>query len=124
MPVRVGAAAALSALLWLAPAQAQQCPKPDPAVQAEKEKACRDTGGHWARFGVRDHLCGIYSCAPRTADGGKPCRNHADCEYLCLAKGEPRVGAPATGQCAAIRSEFGCRYHVNGGVVAGRVCVD
>ena len=122
----IKAAGVLASVVALAAAAQtpQGCVKPDSAVQAQKEKECREAGGQWARFGVRDHLCGVYSCAARTGDGGKECRNHSDCEYLCLAKGEPRVGSPAAGQCAAIRSEFGCKYHVNGGVVAGRVCVD
>jgi len=105
-------------------AAGQDCQPVDLEVQKAQEQACRAAGGKWSRFGVRDHLCGIYSCAPRTADGGKACRSHSDCDYLCLYGREARVGTPVTGECAAYRTSFGCLTHVNGGVIAGRVCVD
>ena len=106
------------------PAAAQDCQPVDPEAQKAEERACRAAGGQWSRFGVRDHLCGIYSCAPRTADGGNPCRNRSDCDYLCVYGRHAPVGTPVTGECAAYRTSFGCFTHVNGGVIAGRVCVD
>lgn len=111
-------------LLLAAAAHAQDCPKPDPAGQEAREKECRAAGGEWARFGVRDHLCGVYSCVPRTADGGKPCRGHGDCEYLCVSRKPGALGAEAAGECAAVRSAFGCHYHIGEGRIIGRVCVD
>jgi len=42
-------------------------------------------GGQWAKFGVHDHLCGIYSCAERTKDGGK--------KWQRLSKGLPQKDA-------------------------------
>jgi hypothetical protein len=105
-------------------ADAQQCPKPDPAAQNAKEEECRAAGGEWGRFGAVAHLCGIYSCAPRTGDGGKPCRNRADCEYLCVDRRDAALGAEVTGECAAVRSPYGCTTQVDGGRVVGRVCID
>jgi hypothetical protein len=107
-----------------APLAAQDCPRVDAEAQKAKEQECRAAGGQWSRFGVRDHLCGIYSCAPKTADGGKACRNHADCEYLCISKREAALGTETTGECAAFRTSFGCTTHVNGGRIAGRTCLD
>ena len=105
-------------------AQAQDCPRIDAERQKAEEGACRAAGGQWARFGVRDHLCNVYSCAPRTADGGKPCSNRHDCEFLCVASREAPIGTPVTGACAAYRTSFGCATHVDRGKVVGRVCID
>lgn len=121
--------AAAAALLLLAtapgrPAHAQDCPTPDPAAQSAREQECRAAGGEWGRFGAIAHLCGIYSCAPRTADGGKPCRSRSDCEYLCVARRPAALGAEAAGECAAVRSPFGCTTQVDGGRIVGTVCLD
>lgn len=106
------------------PLHAQDCPKIDPEAQKAQEGECRAAGGQWSRFGVRDHLCGVYSCAPRTADGGKPCRNRFDCEFLCVTNREAKVGTEVTGECAAFRTQVGCTTHVDGGRIVGRVCLD
>jgi hypothetical protein len=114
-------------LLWLlagGSAMAQNCPAVDLERQKAKEAECRAAGGQWSRFGVHDHLCGIYSCAERTKDAGKPCRNRADCEHLCVTNGPPRIGAEAIGQCTAVKTSFGCFTHVDGGKIVGRVCLD
>jgi len=103
---------------------AQNCPPVDPGQQKAQEQACRSAGGQWARFGVHDHLCGIYSCAERTRDGGMPCRNRADCEHLCVTDRPAILGAEAPGRCSAVKTSFGCFVHVDGGRIVGRVCVD
>jgi hypothetical protein len=105
-------------------ARAQDCPRVDVEAQKARQAECLAAGGQWSRFGVRDHLCGVYSCAPRTADGGKPCRSRSECDYLCIYDGQARVGAEVAGRCAAFRTSFGCLTHVDGGRVVGRVCVD
>ena len=114
----------LLALLVSASAQAQNCPPANPDEQHAKEAECRAAGGQWSRFGVHDHLWGIYSCAERTKDSGKPCRNRSDCEHLCVTHSAPRIGAEAMGECTAVRTTFGCFTHVDGGKIVGRVCVD
>ena len=114
-------------LLWLlgaGSAIAQNCPPVDLEQQRAKELECRAAGGQWSRFGVHDHLCGIYSCAERTQDAGKPCRNRADCEHLCVTNSPPRIGAEAIGQCTAVKTSFGCFTHVDSGKIVGRVCLD
>ena len=105
-------------------AVAQQCPPVDVELQNKQRQECAAAGGAWSRYGVRDHLCGVYSCAPRTADGGKPCRDRVDCEYLCVSPKTDRIGAEVTGECARVRTSFGCFTHVDQGKVVGRVCVD
>jgi len=115
-------------LVWLfctaGIAIAQDCPEVNAAQQAAAEKQCRAAGGEWARFGVRDHLCGVYSCAARTKDGGKACRNRAECEYNCVHEKHAPLGAEVTGACAALAIPVGCAYHVDGGKIVGRVCID
>ena len=111
-------------LLCTASAHAQNCPPVNAEAQTTKEAECRAAGGEWSRFGVHDHLCGIYSCAQRTKDAGKPCLNRADCEHLCVTKSAPKIGAEATGECTAVKTSFGCFTHVDGGRIIGRVCVD
>ena len=34
------------------------------------------------------------------------------------------LGTEVAGECAAIRSAFGCNYQVDGGRIAGYACVD
>ena len=103
---------------------AQDCAAPDPAQQRAGEAECKAVGGEWAKFGVRAHLCGIYSCAPRTTDGGRPCRDRTDCEYLCVSRKPAALGTAVGGECAGVRSPFGCAYQVDGGKVVGYVCMD
>jgi len=105
-------------------AQAQNCPPRDAAEQKAREQECRAVGGEWARFGVHAHLCGFYSCAARTKDGGKPCRNRVECEHLCVTDRPPSIGAEVTGHCTAVKTAFGCFTHVDGGKIVGRVCAD
>ena len=105
-------------------AHGQNCPPLDPGRQKAKEQECRATGGEWSRFGVHDHLCGIYSCAERTKDAGKPCRNRADCEHLCVTERALTIGAETEGRCTGVKTSFGCYTHVDGGRIVGRVCVD
>jgi hypothetical protein len=122
--MRARSLASLLTFLAAGIAHAQNCPPVDPAEQKAKEEQCRAAGGEWARFGVHAHLCSIYSCAARTKDAGKPCRDRLDCEHLCVTDDRPRIGAEATGRCSAVKTTFGCFTHVDGGKIVGRVCVD
>jgi len=129
-PARLRSGIAAGCVLFLVastqagPASAQDCPKSDPVAQKMKEEACRAAGDEWGRFGAIAHLCGIYSCAPRTKDGGKPCRNRLECEHLCIYRPSAALGAEVTGECAAVKSPFGCITQVDGGRVVGTVCMD
>jgi hypothetical protein len=114
----------LLAMAFAASASAQNCPPVNPDEQKSREEQCRAAGGEWSRFGVRDHLCNVYSCAERTKDAGKPCSNRADCEHLCITRAAPKIGAPAQGECSAVKTSFGCFTYVDGGKIVGRVCAD
>jgi len=105
-------------------AYGQDCPPLNAETQKARETECRAIGGEWSRFGVRDHLCNVYSCAERTTDAGKPCSNRADCEHLCITKAAPKIGAAARGECSAVKTSFGCFTYVDGGRIVGRVCAD
>jgi hypothetical protein len=120
----LGTTFAVLAASLLRPAHAQDCARPDPAVQQRLERECRAAGNEWGRFGAIAHLCGIYSCAERTKDGGKPCRSRAECEYLCVYRRTAPLGAEVTGECAAVKNPFGCTTQVDGGRVVGTVCMD
>lgn len=122
--IAIGCAFLLLAAAPGSHAYAQDCPKPDPVVQKTKEDECRAAGDEWGRFGAIAHLCGIYSCVPRTKDGGKPCRNRVDCEYLCVFRRGAALGTEVTGECAAVRSPYGCTTQVDNGRVVGMVCID
>lgn len=114
----------LLALCFAAAAQAQSCAPVDFEVQRKQQQECAASGGEWARFGIKDYLCGVYSCAERTRDAGKPCRNRSDCEFLCIHPRDAKLGAEVTGECAAVKTSFGCFIHVDNGRVIGRVCVE
>ena len=105
-------------------AQAQNCPPVDAKAQKERQVQCDAVGGMWSRFGVYDHLCGIYSCAERTRDAGRECRNRADCEHLCVTDAPPKIGTEVTGHCTAVKTSFGCFTQVDGGRIVGRACMD
>ena len=115
---------AVLAVLAAGHASAQNCQPVDLASQKQREASCRAAGGEWARHGVLDHLCGVYSCAERTKDGGKPCQNRVDCEHLCVTDAPARIGAEAPGKCTAVKTSFGCFTHVDGGRIVGRVCIE
>lgn len=122
--VALGAALLLLSAGPVGVASAEECPKQDPVVQKEQEQECRASGGEWGRFGAIAHLCGVYSCAPRTSDGGKACRSRVECEYLCVARRPAPLGSEATGECAAVRNPFGCTTQVDNGRIVGTVCMD
>ena len=117
-------ALAAAALLSAQSAPAQNCPPVDAAEQKAAERECRAAGGEWSRFGALDALCGIHRCAPRTKDGGKPCRNRTDCEHLCVTDAPPKIGTEVQGKCTSVMTSFGCHTHVDEGKIVGRVCVE
>lgn len=77
-------------LFALGSAHAQNCPPIDVEKQKAAEQTCRAAGGVWSRFGAHDYLCNVYSCAERTKDADKPCRNRLDCEHACVTNDPPR----------------------------------
>ena len=116
--------ASAAALLFASGAAAQDCPFIDARVQKRQEAECKTLGGEWGRFGAWAYHCNIYSCVLRAKDGGKPCRDHVDCEFLCTTTQAGGIGTEVEGKCATHKNSFGCTTHVNGGRIVGRVCTE
>jgi hypothetical protein len=118
-----------------------------PPRNAEECKACN---GIWGVNGISQvaHAADgamslVESCNCRTHDGGKRCRDGADCEGMCVAADAPEreivdKGPPArgffVGRCSDMVAQFGCILLIGRGVTArgpqpldvppARVCVD
>ena len=67
------------------------------------------------------------SCDCRTHDGGKRCRDGAECEGMCIAAEEPErevtnAGPPArgffVGRCSTLVTVYGCNRMIDRGAVA------
>jgi hypothetical protein len=79
-------------------------------------EGCDACQGKWGRHGLAD----VESCICKTKDGGKECRDEADCEAQCVAgdqdfvvveKGSPPKGH-WKGRCAEYATTFGCHRFV------------
>jgi len=98
------------------PAQA-----PRPAARPKTREACAACNGSWGRHGLSE----VESCLCRTKDGGRPCRDGADCEGLCLVGDDAKLevvdpGPPArgffVGRCSEYEGVFGCLRVISRGV--------
>jgi hypothetical protein len=96
-------------------------PPPTPAAAKPADKPPRPTtkvgcdacGGRWAVHGIAE----TESCICKTKDGGKACRDGAECEGNCLLaedakmevveKGPPPKGF-FVGRCSDYDTTFGC----------------
>jgi hypothetical protein len=115
------------------PAAAVQTPRPTSKAGCD---ACK---GLWAKHGIAD----TESCICKTKDGGKTCRDGAECEGTCLvsddAKFEVAVPGPPpkgsfAGKCSEYDTAFGCHRMIARGTgargpvteeeAAERLCVD
>jgi hypothetical protein len=85
--------------------------------------ACRTCNGIWSVHGIAN----AESCNCRTTDGGKRCRDGADCQGMCVAAEEPEreiveVGPPARGffigRCSELATVFGCNRLIDRGAAA------
>jgi hypothetical protein len=79
------------------------------------KKACEAARGRWLATAA-----GAPLCARRARDGGKTCRDGAECEWLCLfdryepagdPTARPRLGRPV-GHCSEFVGEPGCASYV------------
>jgi hypothetical protein len=79
----------------------------------QSEAECRACNGDWGVHGISQ----IPSCNCRTTDGGKTCRDGADCQGLCIADENPQrevsdAGPPPRGfflgQCSPYKTMYGC----------------
>jgi hypothetical protein len=113
---------------------AQAAPRPRPSTK----EGCDACQGVWARHGLAE----AESCVCKTRDGGKVCRDGADCEGSCLADEDGfevvEAGPPAKGfwkgKCAELETTFGCNRTIAHGArakgpqlaedAAATMCVD
>jgi len=103
-------------------------PAPAPATAAaapRTAKDCQAAGcrGQWGVHGLAEEP----SCNCRTTDGGKPCRDQADCQGQCVLgeKPERQVTAPGppargylVGRCSELVTVFGCHSFIERGTLA------
>jgi hypothetical protein len=87
------------------------------------EDACRSCNGLWGVHGLSQ----TPSCNCRTTDGGKRCRDGAECQGLCIAGDEPEretveAGPPArgyfVGKCSETVTVFGCMRLIDRGALS------
>lgn len=119
---------------------------PAPAAETRRaappptEDECRACRGVWGKHGIAE----TPSCNCRTNDGGKACRDGAECEGQCIADADnPRhevtdPGPPPRGyflgRCSELASVFGCFRTIDRGAAArgpvpaadppGMICAD
>ncbi|MBT2117995.1 hypothetical protein KK141_15245 [Dyella sp. LX-66] len=85
------------------------------------EAACRDQGGSVKGVG----MLGMPACVVPFADGGKPCKDKADCQGRCLiAASATDEVTPRTATCQRDNQLFGCWSEVLHGQAQPGLCVD
>ncbi len=123
----------------VASASAAAAQTPKPAAPPQTADGCRACNGVWGIHG----LAQTESCVCRTTDGGKRCRDGADCQGMCIAAEQPereivQTGPPPrgffVGRCSDLVTVFGCNRIIERGAAAsgpvplgeppGALCVD
>jgi len=88
-------------------------PPPPGKTRPQTKQACDACGGLWDRHGIAE----TEGCICKTKDGGKACRDGAECEGQCLVGADSKFevaqkGPPArgfcTGKCSNYETTFGC----------------
>jgi hypothetical protein len=92
------------------------------AANGTTEAECTARGGKLQRAGRGGNL----HCITPYADAGKVCTDKGDCLGRCIAAPESgsQAGTPAKGLCQADDNVFGCTTWIEGGKIAGAICVD
>jgi hypothetical protein len=105
-----------------APAPPPRTRKPPPRTERE----CKACNGDWRIHGLSQ----APSCNCRTTDGGKRCRDGAECQGLCTAADDPERevverGPPArgffVGRCSKFVTIFGCYRPIDDGASSSPV---
>jgi hypothetical protein len=93
------------------------------AERPTTEEGCKACNGIWGVHGI----AATPSCNCRTTDGGRRCRDGAECQGLCLAADEPErevveAGPPPrghfVGRCSNTIAVFGCSRIIDRGAMA------
>lgn len=120
-------------------AQAVQTPPAATGGAPTTKQACDACDGKWARHGLGEQ----ETCICKTKDGGKACRDGADCTGQCIAaddaafevteKGPPPKGY-WRGKCSEYDTTFGCHRTIPSGAksrpplskedAADNICID
>lgn len=97
--------------------------------QRATARQCAESGGTWGPPGSAMPYCQAGTGRARppakpASDANKACGNQKECIYGCVYKG-PVVppGANVTGSCRATIEGSGCYSMVDGGKLAGEVCL-
>ncbi len=102
---------------WLSFVSGQSKDKTLPEDQA----SCEARGGQWGRFGLMEK----DQCNLPTADAGKKCSDHSECESDCITEDSVPAGTKATGKCFGRTVTLGrCMNGVKDGKAQGVICVD
>jgi len=105
-------------------AESALAPSRKPPPRTERE--CKACNGEWKKHGIAP----AASCNCRTTDGGKRCRDGAECQGLCVGKDDPERevverGPPArgffVGRCSTFSTVFGCYRAIDDGASARAV---
>ena len=86
-----------------------------PSVTSETD--CVALGGEWRLHGISVSEV----CVVPTPDGGKACRDTADCRGTCQAPLGTKAGQRVVGACATIFRPA-CSQRVSHGVAQARIC--
>ena len=132
----IGAASPSASPVAAPSAHTSAQPKTPPTSEAACKSQCN---GEWGRHGLAPN----DSCLCRTSDGGKRCRDGAECEGECTLADPPATevvekGPPARGHfvgtCSAFTTVFGCLRRLGRGQLAqgpvdlsdppGKLCAD
>lgn len=115
------------------PARAAGIGPTAPNGEPATEEGCSACGGEWAAHGLLGAQQNTMTCLCPTPDGGKRCRDGAECQGECLIDGADHeitaAGPPAVGffvgKCSRFRTTYGChRVIATGALQAGPVPLD
>lgn len=101
-------------------------PLPPPELEAPftpaQSKACKQKGGKMQSGGRMQS----YVCVIKYTDGGKSCRDKADCQGKCIESGGAfeTIGKNAVGQCQKSSEPWGCYAEIKAGVKQAWMCRD
>jgi hypothetical protein len=92
---------------------------------------CLDRGGQWTPAGARPASCTVIPTRvpgrtppAMASDAGKRCDSQKECLNGCVYQGpETAPGVAVAGRCRAAKVAAGCFTMVEGGRVAGNICV-
>lgn len=85
------------------------------------QASCEAQGGTWGRPSLMEKK----QCNRPTADAGKKCSDHSECESDCVTEDSVPAGTEATGKCFGWTVTLGkCMNLVKDGKAQGVICVD